>query len=323
MITALEPHRSSMSRTARFMLDWMKAWLAGDGPGGLEIVRAHALDVWGENGRYSLALELYRNNYPAEAAAVLDEGDPNAGFNRNWSAYVSVHTAALHISGQHRRELEVARSGRELYPNLPVAVFWEARALAALDRPAQARALLGEAMTLPPRRGWSPGWMQIQAGLELRRHGHEEAGEEAIRKGLEWFRAGDRAADYPYSIARAHLWLGESEQALPLLQELAEEYPDSESVTGRLGLALARAGRAPDAREVDARLADWGDPYVRGDHLYWRAAIAAELGEKERAVTLLRDAIAEGVPYSVLHEDPDLSALRDFPPFQELIEPRG
>ena len=323
MFTALRPHRSSMSRTDRLIYDWLQTWMEGNPPAGLEIVREHALDVWGENGRYGLALELLRNNYPAESAAVLEEGDPAAGWNRNWTAYVSVHTAALHYSGQHRQELEVARSGRELYPNLPSAVFWEARALAALDRPGEAVATLRAAMTLPPGRGWTPGWMQLQSGLELRRHGHGAAGEAALRRGLEWYRSGDREADYPYSIARAHLWLGEVEQALSLLQELAEESPGSLDVNGRLGLALARAGRAGDAREVDARLAKWDDPYVRGSHLFWRAAIAAELGEKDRAVTLLRDAIAEGVPYSALHEDEDLRALWDFPPFQELIEPRG
>jgi hypothetical protein len=71
---------------------------------------------------------------------------------------------------------------------------------------------------------------------------------------------------------------------------------------------------------MDARLASWSAPYVHGRHLFWRAAIAARLGEPQRAVMLLREALARGVPYTLLHENEDLRPLQDYAPFRSLME---
>ena len=55
----------------------------------------------------------------------------------------------------------------------------------------------------------------------------------------------------------------------------------------------------------------------------WRARIQALLGEREAAVALLREAIARGYPHMhALHTDVDLEALRDYPPFQDLLRPK-
>lgn len=83
------------------------------------------------------------------------------------------------------------------------------------------------------------------------------------------------------------------------------------------------ARRSDAARGVDAPLEAWDEPYIRGQHLYWRAVIAARLGQKDRALSLLREAIARGVPYSQLHESEELRPLADYPPFLELIAPKG
>ena len=62
----------------------------------------------------------------------------------------------------------------------------------------------------------------------------------------------------------------------------------------------------------------------------WRARIAAILGEKELAMRLLQEALEQGVncqyrwlgrPY--IHPNMDLEPLCDYPPFQELIKPKG
>jgi hypothetical protein len=57
---------------------------------------------------------------------------------------------------------------------------------------------------------------------------------------------------------------------------------------------------------------------------YWAACIAAQLGEREEAVELLRRAFTEGASIGFhAHKDPDLEALWDYPPFRRFIEPRG
>ena len=48
------------------------------------------------------------------------------------------------------------------------------------------------------------------------------------------------------------------------------------------------------------------------------------LGEREQAVALLREAFSQGLQHGLqLHLTTDFDALRDYPPFQELLRPRG
>ena len=55
-----------------------------------------------------------------------------------------------------------------------------------------------------------------------------------------------------------------------------------------------------------------------------RARIASLLGEKERAVMLLQEAIAQGLIYgSYLLQEMDFEPLRNYQPFQELLKPKG
>jgi hypothetical protein len=55
-----------------------------------------------------------------------------------------------------------------------------------------------------------------------------------------------------------------------------------------------------------------------------RAQLEALLGQRERAVALLRDAFARGLSMSTaLHRQMDFESLRGFAPFDELMRPRG
>ena len=48
------------------------------------------------------------------------------------------------------------------------------------------------------------------------------------------------------------------------------------------------------------------------------------VGEKERAVALLKEAFSQGLDYGVyLHRDIDLEPLWDYQPFKELLRPKG
>jgi len=48
-------------------------------------------------------------------------------------------------------------------------------------------------------------------------------------------------------------------------------------------------------------------------------------GHADRAVELLRDAISQGAVdrWDHLHSDPAFAALHDYPPFDELLRPKG
>jgi hypothetical protein len=114
-----------------------------------------------------------------------------------------------------------------------------------------------------------------------------------------------------------------------LFERLTEEYPENITFLGYSGLVAARSGNRGSALQVSDRLAALEDPYLFGQNTYWRACIAAALGERERAVDLLRQAFAEGEWYSrvILHyywnSQIDFESLQNYPPFQELMRPKG
>ncbi len=61
-----------------------------------------------------------------------------------------------------------------------------------------------------------------------------------------------------------------------------------------------------------------------GMHTLERARIAAVLEDRDHAMDLLRRAIDQGVyDATLLHRDIDFESLRDYPPFQELLRPKG
>jgi hypothetical protein len=99
--------------------------------------------------------------------------------------------------------------------------------------------------------------------------------------------------------------------------------PDEVDCRGFVGVLAARRGDRAAALAADRALATLHGPYVHGRHTYWRARIAALLGERERALALLREALQEGQMYPALHGAADLAPLRDLPAFQELIRPKG
>ena len=79
------------------------------------------------------------------------------------------------------------------------------------------------------------------------------------------------------------------------------------------------------ALEIDQYLA--AEPWTwPSNQVWWHAQIAASLGEIDEATAILQEAVSEGsMPVAEIHLlTPLLSwALRDHPPFQELVRPKG
>jgi len=91
-----------------------------------------------------------------------------------------------------------------------------------------------------------------------------------------------------------------------------------------LGAIAARTGDVTAAHAYADTLAAMDRPYLFGYHTLGQAAIAARLGDPDRAVTLLRAALGQGVRFGTnLDSHPDLLVLRGYPPFDELMGPDG
>jgi tetratricopeptide (TPR) repeat protein len=117
---------------------------------------------------------------------------------------------------------------------------------------------------------------------------------------------------------------GRFDEAGKIYESLAAEHPENISLQGIRGTLAARRGDREEALRVSGELAKIDRPFLFGEHLHWRARIASLLGEKEQAVALLREAFSQGLAYGVyLRQDIDLEPLWDYPPFKEILRPKG
>lgn len=324
----VEPHRHRLAEYDRLAITAATAWVRGDYASSYQAAKRVAQLAPNTIVHGQVARELLMLNRPREALRVFEQLDPQRGELRGWFVYWHNLATAHHLLGDHRRELQVARRARELYPDNPNALRLELRALAAMGRVTDLRRAVEELLASPGAGQLRAGFVMRETALELRAHDHVHEADQLTARSLDWYLT--RPADVQGSVGmrralvEAHYLAGRWEQAQKDLRALAAEMPADVAVQGRLGTLAARRGDRAEAQRILAWLTSLDRPYLLGEHTYWRARIAALLGERERAVSWLRDAYAEGrSEWSVLHSDPDLEALRDYRPFRRLVRPKG
>jgi tetratricopeptide (TPR) repeat protein len=264
-------------------------------------------------------------NRPHEALEALSRVDPHSWTVRTPSYYWRDLTAAHHVLGQHEEELREARRAREHLPQVLEMLEYEIRALAAMGRLEVLRERLGEVTTFGSE---AVGRVMRRIALELRAHGQPDAARDVLARAVAWYesRPPDEAAtgghryDLAWVLHDAERW----DEALVLIEQLIGEDPENIDYLGSLGTLSAREGRQDDARRIDRQLAQLERPYLQGINTLWRGIIAAQLGESERAVTLLRQAHSEGAQFGVgTHREPTLDPLRGYQPFEDFMTPKG
>ena len=91
----------------------------------------------------------------------------------------------------------------------------------------------------------------------------------------------------------------------------------------QLAVSAAYAGDRGPAASVEPRLAAQDTKYHKGAWQYQRARLAAVLGDRRRAVSLLREAEQQGfATHMYAHSSPELRLLKGDPGFEELIRAR-
>jgi tetratricopeptide (TPR) repeat protein len=279
------------------------------------------------NWHYRLGFHAMDLNRPLEAVAAFERYDPTLGrAARDWADSNFRNWArALHMIGDYEGELEVVRQGRELFPE------------AFRDREAFARIALGQIaevqrMTEESLAGLGPGDSPVSilntTALEFDAQGYPELAQELWEEILEWYESRPESERGSARIRRDRatflLFLERDEEAIPLIEALAEETPGSLGITGRLGVLRARQGRTEEAQRISERLRQWEAPYLKGANTAWRANIAAALGDAEGAVQLLGQAHEQGWSFrSMPYRNPYLKPLRGHPAFEDFLRPRG
>ena len=147
---------------------------------------------------------------------------------------------------------------------------------------------------------------------------------------LEAVPAGKRGGEERRVLALSLLGAERWREAVPLLASLEREQPlQGIRWKGLRALASLRSGDLAAAARLEEELRRMDRPYLLGENVVYLAALAAARGEKERAVDLLRQAIAAGhfddfsSPSYYAHRAVSLAPLLGDPSFEELIKPKG
>ncbi len=321
LVRHLEARRTALSEYDELQMEQLSSMLAGDGDAAYQAIRRAADLAPGSRSSYNAARHALTLNRPAEALALLRAIDPDRGLMRGWQSYWTQLTHALHLTRDHERELEAAHAMRQRHAGSRVATVLEARALAALGRPAAIDSLLESIGPLPPDTYWSQGAAMVVAGEELRAHGHS-GWRPYLDRAIRWL--GNQLARDPSNPSHRY-WLGTALydggrfwDARPYLEGLVREFPARRDFTWLAAVVTARLG---DSAVAVHRL---GEPpaYDRGEHTATLARIAAIAGDPSRAIDLLSEALHQGVDgWAWLHASAqqELAVLAGDPRYQALV----
>ena len=318
----LVPYRLRFSPYQRATLDWQLALLRGDRPAALLAARARGVVA-------DAGVEALRSNHPLETIEALEDLSFEEGPKRyllyfNWIRLIE----ALHVVGEHERELREARRARESYPDRQVTLLNELRALSGTGNVAEVERRIDESLLLPREEEIVALDVMVMVAEDLRAHGHRTASSTILDGALAWLRSRPSSetespryrAALALTLYQAERW----EEAETQFEELARGAPNDVNFQGYLGVLAARRGDIEEAERISQGLVGLANPYDFGRETYWQACIASQSGELDRAMVLLRESYARGRVFTVrLHADMDLEPLRDYLPYQEFMRPKG
>jgi tetratricopeptide (TPR) repeat protein/predicted Ser/Thr protein kinase len=327
LVQFLTVRRPRLTVFQQLKLDELSGLVSGDYTKALDAMRKGAKLAPGSSFSYGWGWMAYRLNRPREAIEAFASMNPRIGWARDWRWYWNYSCYAYHALGDHEKELQVARSARERFPSKLDVLSSEVQALAALGKVEEVMGCLNESLSLPEQIGWYAGDIMQFAGEELRVHGYEDAAMICFEKAVAWYEGlssedlNSLGLDYAKALAGDRQY-GE---ARGVIEQLVSEAPDNVDYQGWLGIIAAKQADQKLASEISGWLQNLKRPYLYGTPTYYRACIAAILGEKDQAVTLLRSSFIQGDQQFLIfiHRAFALESLWDYPPFIELMKPKG
>jgi tetratricopeptide (TPR) repeat protein len=258
---------------------------------------------------------------------------------------------ACHLANDFEGQLRVAKERIANFPGELILYSQQAMALAALGRLDEVDRVIDSCLTIPVRPGsGTPVSVMEDAAYELRAHGHPEKALAVGERVISWMRSRppEELKRWRFQLGQAYYLTEHWQEAGQIFKELAGESPQNidfqgylgtyssvilpqsglreffMAIQGYLGGLAVRLGNRAEAERIADSLGLLDRRYRFGQHTYCRARIASLLGEKEKAVALLREAFAQGYRFTItVHRDPDFEPLRDYPPYQELLRPKG
>jgi tetratricopeptide (TPR) repeat protein len=304
------------------------------------------------------AWECMAVNRPGEAAAALEDAIRLAESNPTsvrWASCTScfqaarrLSTSAFHMLGDHERELEAARSLLALDPDQLRHRYYELLALVGLGRVGEVGTRI-QTLTGLTADIMSPGEVLLGVAMDLRQHGYRDEAAEVFDRAIGWYETlnvegrldAENAVRFGYTLYNAGRWERARDILEPLFEEL-EVHPDSATrnlsgaklwveYVGTLGRISARDG---DETRTERYLGilhtmDASTALLRGRTKVLLAQIASLRGQRDEALTTLRQAVDEGHGYYgfiFVHPSSiayDFAGMADYRPFEEFMRPKG
>jgi len=264
---------------------------------------------------YHLLWAGVRTNQVADAVRGADGMDASlggcyAGWRPAWSLPMTVY----HLAGDGVAERELAREGRDRFPQQAVFPFGEARSRILLGDPDGAEAMAAEIEAVPTTSA-DVTWHLLYLGEELQAHGHPEAARRVYARAWAWVGSRTDVEIGPRSAA-AYRALP-PEEALPHLEAARDALPTSTDALGRLAVTLQRVGRVAEAESLAARIREILPTS------FWPAYVAASRGDAPATVAALRRRFAAGGTFGDnIHRAPELLPVAGDAAFQTLMRPK-
>ena len=326
LLQYLTKRRDHMSVLNQLMLDSKAAVLAGDKRAALDIAQKRAQLFHSSSAFYEWGLRALNANHPRECIQALESIDPNRGSMRGWTPYWGFLAFAYYRLGDYTKALAVVLQGRTLYPTDILLLLPELAALAALGKINEIHTLITESLDLPAKAGYTPGVVMQAAGIVLHFYGHEEDAMSCFERSIAWYKGlVPEKRDSARTYQAMSLYYGRRfDEAKDLFLQLVKETPADADLHGWLGIIAARQGDREAALKVSEWLKSDTTPHMRALDSYEQARIAATLGDKDEAVSLLRESFDRGLDFAGnVFFDPAFESLWDYPPYTELMKPKG
>ncbi len=332
IVRRLDQDRERLAPYERHLLDWYEAVIQGRYEDSLRSAQeAVRLAPWSGMLKYIVgiaALEANRPQVTIDTYLTFSQDDKERYYARptgHW--YIGNLARAYHMLGQYDKELEEVREAQQYFRDNLAVKADEVRALAALGKTDEIAGTVEESLASASAAG-TAGEVMLEAAAELRAHGMKDRSRVYAQKAVQWYRdkaAGDAASetrlnDLAGALYAAELW----EEARTTFNKLCTKEPENPDYLGRLGTLAARLGDRMEALRISEKLKAVDRPFLFGSPPYFRACIASILGERDQAISLLRESFAQGLRFDVsIHRNIDFEPIWDYAPFKELIKPKS
>jgi len=337
-LRAIEASRGQLTAVERAVAEAARGMLDGDNRRAHDGFRRYADIAPTGTALTNLASTALVLDRPTEVVGILTNLDPHrADMKTQELNYWSSLSDAYHLLGRYPQALTAAREGVKSFPNNPNVVSRELVSLAASGQLKALREHLDESSRQPVEGGWSYGYLVFWPGLDLLRHDRPAEAKEFLDRAIAWFEkelSPTELAPFPWGpwgLWWAYRAAGRTTDAMALVERVGIRSFAVTSPLDSLGvLALVAVDRRDTvtARRLRDLILTAPDPRYRTQvelaRLYWQAAIATALGDKEQAVQKLREWFQRGGQFWMgEHFNPAFIPLFGYPPYEELLRPKG